>query len=835
MYVSVCVGFSFVNVISGTGGLTKIGTETQTLSGINTFTGPTTIDAGTLALTGGAALDDASAVSLLNVLNAQLVLNTGETIGSLAGGGGTGGNVNLNANTLTVGSDNTSTSYSGNVFGTGGLTKVGTGTLTLNGVNTFTGPTTIDAGTLALTGGAALDDASAVSLLDVLNAQLVLNTSETIGSLAGGGATGGNVNFNANTLTVGSDNTSTSYSGVISGAPGVLSKTGDGTLTLNGANVIGTTNVTQGMLNISGSVTGTVNVFTAGTLMGTGTVTGTLNNLNGGTVAPGNSIGTLNVDGSYVQNSGSTLDVEAQKTGGGVITNDVINVTGAPGTATLVAGSTIRVIDLAAGGTFGNLDAMTIITTVGGVFLVPPNTNPTIDQTASGLDPLVHTITQAVSGNDYVLTVLLNPISPRAAGSNNLVIAGVLDADAGLAPAGSDFELLYIGLLSGTDAELNAGLQQLSPTPHNAVSEATLRSAQHHAGELVNHLHHRRAGMPELAMLPGGGRSAVPVRFASTVLDPYLLAAALGERQRNSPAMMTNYQAAWAAGADSPWKVFAKMIGQLSDQDSDTDRIGFSADSVGVQIGADKEFHDVFGNSAAEAIVGFAFGYIHTDLDLDGGRGDGTIDSIRIGPFASYYVGRWFVDGSLTYGLNLNNLDRNVIFDAISRTANGDYAAHEISVFLGGGYDIPVGGFTITPDGSIQYTGYFSESFTETGAGAANLHVDSRDIQSLRSMLGVRVSPNPLETKGSKVMPVAFIGWAHEFRLDDNDEIDAVFTSGATSFTIDPTSASEDSIYYGVGVTAQINEAVSARFGYVGETSPDGQFHGLSGSVIIGF
>jgi autotransporter-associated beta strand protein len=80
--------------------------------------------------------------------NAELDISShkapGVTIGSLAGKG----SVLLGANTLTIGSNNQSTAFSGVISGTGGVTKSGTGTLTLSGNNTYTGLTAVKGGVL---------------------------------------------------------------------------------------------------------------------------------------------------------------------------------------------------------------------------------------------------------------------------------------------------------------------------------------------------------------------------------------------------------------------------------------------------------------------------------------------------------------------------------------------------------------------------------------------------------------------------------------------------------------------------------------------------------------
>ncbi len=236
---------SGAGIIGGAGGLTQIGVGTATLSLANTYTGATTIGAGsTLALNAAGTIAASSGVA--NAGNFSIA--AAKTIDSMTGAGTTA----LGANTLTIGdASNTSSTYTGVISGTGGLIKAGAGTLTLGGANTYTGATNINAGTLQLAGGAAIADTSAVTLANVAGATLDLNgTNETIGSLAGGGATGGSVTLGSATLTAGGNNTATTYTGVISGTGG-LTKTGTGVMTLSGSNAYtGATTINAGALTL---------------------------------------------------------------------------------------------------------------------------------------------------------------------------------------------------------------------------------------------------------------------------------------------------------------------------------------------------------------------------------------------------------------------------------------------------------------------------------------------------------------------------------------------------------------------------------------------------------
>ena len=277
--------------ITGTTSLWKQGSGTLTLAGSHAFTGPTTVQSGVLQLRG----DYASSIQLQNAL-LQLSTTGNQTLTGL-------------------------------IAGTGFLQKLGTGTTTLLGVNTFSGITSIDAGTL------------------VVNHAL----SGTVFVNAGGSFTGTGASTSQIVVQGGSGSISGTQSGAINLANGSLSiengglttgavSIGGGLLTIESGGRVGNTlgiNVTGGTLDVqtggqivgngqinvagtliaNGDVQGTVTVNSGGVLHGNGSV-GAIVLQNGGTLSVGNSVGSLTIDGdnaggpSLTLNAGSIIEFE---------------------------------------------------------------------------------------------------------------------------------------------------------------------------------------------------------------------------------------------------------------------------------------------------------------------------------------------------------------------------------------------------------------------------------------------------------------------------------------------------------------------------------------------
>src|SRR6185437_12863129 len=190
--------------ISGAGGLTKIGSGTNALSGVNTFAGDIAISNGAFIITSSSSL----------------------------GGGFYSGNIENGGQFIDDSS--AAQTLAGNISGAGALSKTGAGTLTLSGANTFGGATLLANGAVQLANALALQN----STVNYNAGSIAFNgiTAASIGALTGSqNLILNNTDAAAVALTLGGNNSTTSYSGNLSGS-GSLTKIGTGALTLTGNN-----------------------------------------------------------------------------------------------------------------------------------------------------------------------------------------------------------------------------------------------------------------------------------------------------------------------------------------------------------------------------------------------------------------------------------------------------------------------------------------------------------------------------------------------------------------------------------------------------------------------
>lgn len=362
--------------IGGSFGLTKTGNGTLTLSATSSaYTGSTTINAGILSVSTLANGGVASGIGQSTNAAGNLVIDGGTLqytgaavstdrkfkIGDATVGGtatleasGTGalaftatgvsaftyGTANQTRSLVLTGSNTDNNSIAGILADNGtGLTsvaKTGAGKWLLTAANTYTGGTTINAGTLSFANGSlgttgaitmnggtlqwngsnAQDISSRFTMVAATAATVDTNGNNVTFANAFGGSTSGSlVKSGTGTLTLSGNNTFSGGATVSAGtiSAGHANALGSGSVSIGGSGTLAVGSSITIPNNIA--VTGTLNGAAAssqfsGTISGNGTLAGTLTIASGGSIAPGNSPGILNVSGAVTYASGSHYNWE---------------------------------------------------------------------------------------------------------------------------------------------------------------------------------------------------------------------------------------------------------------------------------------------------------------------------------------------------------------------------------------------------------------------------------------------------------------------------------------------------------------------------------------------
>lgn len=749
------------NSVSDAGALVKTGAGTLLLSGFNSYSGGTTVSAGILK-----------------------------------GGAGTGiqGDVLNNAQVHFTGSFQT---YTGDMSGTGSVSVVDNSIIGFDGINTYTGSTTIDAGSeLYAFSDGALAPQSAFVVNGILGSfdggeGAITNT---IGSLTGTGLVviGG-------TLNVGANNTSTSFAGTIGsgGDFGIdslnLNKIGTGTLTLTGADntIVGnlgvnagtlaisstggfisaTTNVASGaILSVDGTLTSpTVTVAAGGRLIGgIGTVPGNIVGAvtNNGTIAPGHSPGILAISGSYVQ--GSTGTYVAEVNGNGTTTvvagtdYDRIAVSGAPGTATLAG--TLQVVQN--GGLYVAGTNYDIITTTAGI------TGNFTSITGNVISPFI-TLSNAtasgggVQGNNYRLVVVRSAYSTVATNPNQVAVATGLQGLVGA--TGTAATVTKIDNM--TAAQAQALFNTSSPEPYGAYA-----TALQDQGELFTRQVEGR----------------------------------LGEEVEDGKAGV------WMTG-----------YGQWADGKNRDFRTGSDHRIYGLAGGVDF--------AMGEGVrLGLAAGYSEDKVEYLQGNSAGKSKSWQVGGYAGYNAGALELNAQVAYISGDINAVKTVTAGAgatlISGTASASTDGNLFKAIATVGYNLAGDNLKFTPYIGIDFTSGDINGFDEDGMGVLDLTVDQIVADRTDLVAGFRFSA-PM----ANITP--YVNAAYRYDLKDDPRTVRAYFNGLTgsAFSVTALESGRSRIDVDAGLSAKLGGSATVFVGYQGTFRNDLDSHGVNGGFRLSF
>ncbi|HUH56641.1 MAG TPA: autotransporter domain-containing protein, partial [Rhodanobacter sp.] len=661
---------TYAGVISGSGALLKQGTGTLVLTGASTYTGGTTIGAGTLQLGNGGS--------------------TGMIVGNVANGG----------QLVFDHSDNLS--FAGAISGSGSLSQNGSGVLTLTGTNSYTGGTIVNAGTLH-------GDAGSLHGNIISNAALVFD-----------------------------QNTDSLFAGTLAGT-GSLTKTGSGTLTFNGSNPFsGATTVSDGKLVVGddshagATLGGTVTIASGALLGGIGTVGGL--DL-AGTVTPGNSIGTLAVSGNAVFRSGSSYQLEASPDG----STDRIAVTG---TAKILGGN-VQLQALA--GTWAPLTSSTILTAGGGV----SGTFASATSNLAFLDPVL-----SYSANAVNLSLQRNDVGFADVGQtrNQRAVAAAAESLGANSP-------VYAALVKLDAAGAQHAYEQLAGEIHASTRTAIIEG-ERHVRDAVNH---------------------------------HLLG--LGNQSNGLSATADSGVTAWSA-----------VWGHDDDHSGDGHAAAVKAHGSGVLVGADRPV-----GAASRLGVLIASGETSTRIGTLGASSHAQKQNLGI--YGSTQTGPLQWQGAAIYGWQSIGTHRALAFGDFDGSANSRYHATTAQAYVDGSYAMTFDRGTLTPFVRLAHERLSTAAIHETGTAAA-LDVSAKDTAQTRATLGWRGSL-ALDTAGS-IRGHASVGWQHAWG-DTVPNDSQRFAGGGDTFDVTGVAVARNAAAVTAGISFALAPTISFDASYSGQ------------------
>ncbi len=575
---------------------------------------------------------------------------------------------------------------------------------------------------------------------------------------------------------------------------GSLTKEGDGLLHLTADNTyLGDTTINAGELVLDGSIaSGETTVNLNGILSGIGTVGGNLTN--NGTVSPGDSPGTLTVNGNYTQTSTGNLIVEIQS----LATHDLL----AGGGAANLDG-TLKIVKLANFSVVAG-DKIIFLTAAGGVngefATVITDFGPTGTLVTPEVVYEANDVALLFAQGDFLLGGGLTP--------NQTAVAVNLNNSVGDARADE--------LINFLDTELLANLPHdydlIAPEELAALSEISFAKAIVRNQALQHRMDDIRAGANGFSSgnlnLHSMGGPAIDSDLSYGFTDgKVVLPVAYTDGKVMLPA--NKDKNILVPTPENKWGVFVSGYGDFVNVDGNDNAHGYDISTGSVLVGVDYKVCDHFAIGLNGSYSGGQADLVdHGRIDYDGGEA-GAYASIFGIP--SWFHGIFHLDLGVSGGWNNYDTVRTGLQNLPVR---GSTDGSEFNAFLAYGSDWTFGHWLIGTWSTLQYTDVNVNSFTETGS-LAPLSFPDQDEDSFRSSTGLRIAYNA-QWGRTIFRPEIRAAWEHEYG-DRAYPIDARLASGAGGiFTVHGPDIGRDSALVDAGFSLLWSDRVSTYIFYDG-------------------
>jgi len=557
--------------------------------------------------------------------------------------------------------------------------------------------------------------------------------------------------------------------------------------------------VDNGTLTVNGVLDTTSLFVLGGKVMGAGTIDAALVN-SGGRVAPGNSIATLNVIGSYVQGPAGLLEVE--------LTNGASDVLAVTGNASLAG--TVSFQPFGPNPLLGqSYDFITTTGTVSGIFTSVQDLLP------GGLFPIVS------YGSNFA-RVTVGDICSFATGPVDTPICQALSntavtTDPDMIPA-----LNSLQALASSPGQLTAAMQALNPTRANAQTTVGFTT-----GDLLKNQFGRRTHD-----LLGGADGLETARvdltrsqLASATPSPEALAAAA--------------TAAVAASATGPASINLEngyglfFAGDVAMVDID------QAGGIGTDVADASALTVGFDHSDGNGLVtGVAVSYLSSNVNQNYGLGGSTgSDGLALSAFASFNQGRLYADLYASGAWHSFETERTLLLGlGTFGLASGETDASQIQIGTTLGYNLVDDGFlTVGAIGGLYFVSLDVDGYSETGVGPFGATIGSRSVESLKSQIGGEFALN-LDPSKNSIIPLLRVVWNHEF-MDDPLSVSAAFAGApAVTFTAPGADLGSDWATIGLGISSQVSADTNFYVRVQQDIGRDGEDkHEVSAAARFGF